>query len=52
MDVDSNPIPALDALGVVLEARARSDETLQLAARHLDSSLPDLLRILDRKSVV
>ncbi len=46
MDVDSNPIPALDALGVVLEARARSDETLQLAARHLDSSLPDLLRIL------
>jgi acetylornithine/succinyldiaminopimelate/putrescine aminotransferase len=46
MDVDSNPIPALDGLGVVLEAKARADETLQMAARHLDSSLPDLLRIL------
>src|SRR5437763_15175319 len=36
----------LDSLGVVAEAIGRSDETLDLAARHLDSSLVDLLRIL------
>ncbi len=37
---------ALDSLGVVAEAIGRSGETLDLAARHLDSSLVDLLRIL------
>src|SRR4051794_31829912 len=35
-----------DALGVVADARARADETLPLAARHLDPSLVDVLRIL------
>lgn len=46
MDVESQPIPALDSLGVVLEATARSDETLSLAATHLDASLVDVLRII------
>jgi ornithine--oxo-acid transaminase len=46
--MNSNPEPAgaLDQLGVVAEAMARSGETLELAARHLDSSLVDVLRIL------
>src|SRR3954447_21083566 len=35
-----------DALGVVADARARAHETLPLAARHLDPSLVDVLRIL------
>src|SRR4051794_37673577 len=35
-----------DALGVVADARARAGETLALAARHLDPSLVDVLRIL------
>ncbi|HEV2974003.1 MAG TPA: aminotransferase class III-fold pyridoxal phosphate-dependent enzyme [Solirubrobacteraceae bacterium] len=38
--------PAVDSLGVVADAAARAGETLQLAARHLDSSLVDVLRIL------
>jgi len=46
MDVDSQPIPGLDSLGVVIEAAARADETLDLAASHLDSSLVEVLRIL------
>ncbi len=46
MTVDSQAIPALDSLGVVMEAMARADETFELAARHLDSSLVDVLRIL------
>jgi acetylornithine/succinyldiaminopimelate/putrescine aminotransferase len=46
MDVDAEPIPGLDSLGVVMEAAARVDETYELAARHLDSSLVDVLRIL------
>jgi ornithine--oxo-acid transaminase len=37
---------AADPLGVVADALARADETLDLAARHLDSSLVDVLRIL------
>jgi acetylornithine/succinyldiaminopimelate/putrescine aminotransferase/nucleoside-diphosphate-sugar epimerase len=36
----------LDPLGVVADARARAEETLALAARHLDPSLVDVLRIL------
>jgi acetylornithine/succinyldiaminopimelate/putrescine aminotransferase len=35
-----------DALGVVADALARSDETLALASRHLDRSLVDVLAIL------
>ncbi|HEY7629334.1 MAG TPA: aminotransferase class III-fold pyridoxal phosphate-dependent enzyme, partial [Thermoleophilaceae bacterium] len=36
----------MDSLGVVTDAIARADETLDLATRHLDSSLVDVLRIL------
>src|SRR2546423_3623123 len=43
MDAESQPT---DSLGVVADARARSGEALELAARHLDSSLVDVLRIL------
>jgi ornithine--oxo-acid transaminase len=46
MRSDPSPISPVDSLGVVSEAVARSDETLELAKRHLDSSLVDLLRIL------
>jgi acetylornithine/succinyldiaminopimelate/putrescine aminotransferase/nucleoside-diphosphate-sugar epimerase len=46
MNANSEPIPAADSLGVVAEATARSEETLELASRHLDSSLVDVLRIL------
>ena len=38
--------PALDSLGVVTDALERSDETYELARRHLDSSLVDVLGIL------
>jgi acetylornithine/succinyldiaminopimelate/putrescine aminotransferase len=44
--VDIQPAPALDALGVVGDAMARSDRSLALAARHLDPSLVDVLGIL------
>jgi acetylornithine/succinyldiaminopimelate/putrescine aminotransferase/nucleoside-diphosphate-sugar epimerase len=37
---------AFDPLGVVADAQARAGETLELAARHLDPSLVDVLRIL------
>jgi len=46
MSADPEPIHTLDALGVVAEAVARSDETFALASLHLDSSLVDVLRIL------
>jgi ornithine--oxo-acid transaminase len=46
MNVDSRPLQAVDSLGVVADALARADETLELAARHLDPSLVDVLRIL------
>jgi ornithine--oxo-acid transaminase len=36
----------LDPLGIVADARSRADETLELASRHLDPSLVDVLRIL------
>jgi ornithine--oxo-acid transaminase len=39
-------IRPLDSLGVVADATARADETLQLASRHLDPSLVDVLGIL------
>ena len=40
------PIQPVDSLGVVADAMARADETLELAARHLDPSLVDVLGIL------
>jgi acetylornithine/succinyldiaminopimelate/putrescine aminotransferase/nucleoside-diphosphate-sugar epimerase len=46
MTPDSPPLAALDPLGVVTDARARAGETMDLAARHLDASLVDVLRIL------
>jgi acetylornithine/succinyldiaminopimelate/putrescine aminotransferase len=46
MNADSQTLPTLDSLGVVADATARADETLALAARHLDPSLVDVLRIL------
>src|SRR5271170_3827064 len=46
MSANSQPVHAVDSLGVVAEAIARTDETLEMAARHLDSSLVDVLRIL------
>jgi acetylornithine/succinyldiaminopimelate/putrescine aminotransferase/nucleoside-diphosphate-sugar epimerase len=46
VDADSQTGPIRDALGVVADAQARADETLNLAARHLDPSLVDVLRIL------
>src|SRR5436190_24247909 len=44
--MDPPSIQAGDSLGVVRDAAARADETLGLAARHLDSSLVDVLRTL------
>jgi len=36
----------VDSLGVIADAQARAEETLELAARHLDRSLVDVLGIL------
>ena len=46
MNADSQPIHPVDSLGVVGDAMARAGETLDLAARHLDSSFVDVLGIL------
>jgi ornithine--oxo-acid transaminase len=46
VSADSPPDRGRDPLGVLADARARADETLSLAARHLDPSLVDVLRIL------
>jgi len=46
MNVDAQSLDAVDSLGVVAEAAARTDETLELATRYLDPSLIDVLRIL------
>jgi acetylornithine/succinyldiaminopimelate/putrescine aminotransferase/nucleoside-diphosphate-sugar epimerase len=46
MTVQPQPYAAADSLGVVTDAIARADETLELATRHLDSSLVDVLAIL------
>ena len=53
MSVFPEPTVALDCLGVISEAQARADETLDLASRHLDPSLVDMLAILgfDREYV-
>ena len=39
-------LPQSDSLGVLADAAARAGETLDLAARHLDPSLVEVLRIL------
>lgn len=46
LDGDHAAVPTRDSLGVVAEAIERADETFTLAARHLDRSLVDVLRIL------
>jgi acetylornithine/succinyldiaminopimelate/putrescine aminotransferase len=46
MNADSQTLATRDSLDVVADATARADETLALAARHLDPSLVDVLRIL------
>jgi ornithine--oxo-acid transaminase len=46
MEADPPTIYPVDCLGVVEDAIARTDETLDLAALHLDSSLVDMLSIL------
>jgi acetylornithine/succinyldiaminopimelate/putrescine aminotransferase/nucleoside-diphosphate-sugar epimerase len=46
MNADPQPIEPVDSLGIVTEAVGRAGEALGLAARHLDSSLVDVLRIL------
>jgi len=46
MNVDAQSLDAVDSLGVLADAAARTDETLELAARYLDPSLVDVLRIL------
>jgi acetylornithine/succinyldiaminopimelate/putrescine aminotransferase len=46
MNADTQTLATLDSLGVVADAKARAEETLALAARHLDPSLVDVLRIL------
>jgi ornithine--oxo-acid transaminase len=46
MNADPQTPPTRDSLGVVADAAERADETLALAARHLDPSLVDVLRIL------
>ena len=53
MTVFPEPSLARDSLGVIADAEARADETLDLASRHLDPSLVDMLAILgfDREYV-
>src|SRR5271168_4378718 len=46
MSANTEPPHPVDPLGVVAEAIGRADETLDLAARHLDPSLVDVLSIL------
>lgn len=46
MDTCSKSAEAIESLGVIADAKARLGETLSLAARHLDPSLVDVLRIL------
>ena len=46
MTAGSTPIHPCDSLGVVADANARAGETLELASRHLDPSLVDVLGIL------
>ncbi len=52
-NADQKLLPAGDSLDVVADATARAGETLELASRHLDPSLVDVLSILgfDREYV-
>jgi acetylornithine/succinyldiaminopimelate/putrescine aminotransferase len=53
MSAASEPAGMLDSLGVLADARTRAPEALELATRHLDASLVDVLSILgfDREYV-
>ncbi len=46
MEADSPTLAPVDSLGVVEDAIARTEETLELASMHLDPSLVDVLSIL------
>jgi len=46
IDENTQAVPAADALGVVADAIACGEQTLELASRHLDPSLVDVLAIL------
>ncbi len=46
MNADPQLIQPVDSLGVVADAIVRTEETLELATRHLDASLVDVLGIL------
>jgi ornithine--oxo-acid transaminase len=46
MDTNHQPTVAVDALGILADAEARAGETFDLATRHMDSSLVDVLGIL------
>lgn len=46
LNADAREVSGADSLGVVADAVERADETLTLAARHLDRSLVDVLQIL------
>jgi acetylornithine/succinyldiaminopimelate/putrescine aminotransferase len=46
MTANAESIEALDSLGVLADAQARGGEALELASRHLDPSLVDVLAIL------
>jgi ornithine--oxo-acid transaminase len=46
MDAEPQALSPVDSLGVLADAAARSQETLELALRHLDPSLVDVLGIL------
>jgi acetylornithine/succinyldiaminopimelate/putrescine aminotransferase len=46
MNADPQLIQPVDSLGVVADAIVRTEETLDLATRHLDASLVDVLGIL------
>ncbi len=46
MSADPHATPLVDSLGVLADAAARAEETLELASCHLDPSLVDVLGIL------
>jgi ornithine--oxo-acid transaminase len=46
MNAHQRPDQPTDSLGVLADAAARQDQTLELASRHLDRSLVDVLGIL------
>src|SRR5690349_11830324 len=46
LNADARTVPGAGSLGVVVEAMERADETMTLAARHLDRSLVDVLQIV------